>query len=74
MEIEDYSGGGFHITFKNGQLVYFGVCSHCFGGREHPIIGTPDGDEFYALPLTEKQLENIVGSPGRVYKVNEVRY
>jgi hypothetical protein len=74
METEAYSGGGFHITFSNGQVVYLGICSHCFGGREHPIIGTPDGHTFYSLPLTEQQLEDVFGPPSRIYKVNEVRY
>jgi len=74
MEIEAYSGGGFHITFRDGQVVYLGICSHCSGGRENPIIGTPDGDKFYSLPLTEQQLKDVFGPPSRVYKVNEVRY
>ena len=71
---EDYAGGGFHITFSNGRLVSLGICSHCSGGREHPVIGTPDGHTFYSLPLTEEQLEDVFGPPNRIYKVNEVRY
>ena len=74
LETEDYAGGGFHITFSNGRLVSLGICSHCSGGREHPVIGTPDGHTFYSLPLTEEQLEDVFGPPNRIYKVNEVRY
>lgn len=74
MEAETYSGGGFHITFKNGRLVSLGICSHCSEGREHPVIGTADGHLFYSLPLTEQQLEDLFGPPDRIYKVNEVRY
>jgi hypothetical protein len=74
METEAYSGGGFHITFNNGRLLSVGICSHCSEGREHPIIGTPDGNRFYSLPLTEQQLKDVFGMPDRVYKVNEVRY
>lgn len=74
IETEAYSGGGFQITFDNGRLQSIGICSHCTEGREHPTIGTPDGNKFYSLPLTELQLEEIFGKPNRVYKVNEVRY
>lgn len=73
-EDEAYVGGGFHITFNNGRFVSIGICSHCSGGREYPIVGTPDGDAFYSLPLTEHQLIDVFGSPSRIYKVNEVRY
>jgi hypothetical protein len=74
METEAYSGRGFHITFNNGRLLSLGICSHCSGGREHPVIGTPDGHAFYSLPLTDQQLKNIFGPPNRVYRVNEIRY
>ena len=74
MEKESYSGGGFHITFNKGHVVFVGICSHCSGGREHPVIGTADGHTFYSLPLTEQQLKAVFGPPNRVYKVNEVRY
>jgi hypothetical protein len=74
MEFDAYSGSGFHITFKNDRLVSLGICSHCSEGREHPVIGTKDGQLFYSLPLTKQQLEDIIGPPDRVYEVNEVRY
>ena len=73
-EEDAYSGGGFHIKFKNGRLNSVGICSHCAEGLEHPIVGTGDGKVFYSLPLTEQQLIDVFGQPGRVYKVNEVRY
>jgi len=73
-EEDAYSGGGFHIKFKKGRLKSVGICSHCSGGLEHPIIGTGDGKAFYSLPLTEQQLIDVFGQPSRVYKVNEVRY
>lgn len=73
-EYEAYVGGGFHITFDHGRFISIGICSHCSGGREYPIIGAPNGHEFYTLPLTEQQLIDVFGSPSRVYKVNEVRY
>ena len=73
-EDDAYTGGGFHIAFKNGRLASVGICSHCSGGREYPIVGTPDGQKFYELPLTERQLTEVFGSPIRIYKVNEVRY
>ena len=73
-EDDDYTGGGFHIKFKNGRLLSVGICSHCAGGIEYPIVGTPDGQQFYELPLTEKQVTEVFGSPNRIYKVHEVRY
>lgn len=73
-EDEVYAGGGFNIRFKEGQLLSIGICSHCAEGREHPIVGTPDGKHFYTLPLTEKQVIEVFGPPGRIYKVGEVRY
>ncbi|WP_339800438.1 hypothetical protein [uncultured Marinobacter sp.] len=73
-EYQAYVGGGFHITFDDGRFISIGICSHCSGGREYPVIGTPNGNDFYTLPLTEQQLIDVFGSPGRVYKVNEVRY
>jgi hypothetical protein len=48
--------------------------SHMENGRESPIVGTPDGQHFYELPLTERQITEVFGSPDRIYKVNEVRY
>jgi len=74
IEYDTYAGGGFNITFKEGQLISVGICSHCNEGRKNPIVGTPDGQHFYMLPLTEQQLIEVFGSPNRVYKVNEVRY
>jgi len=73
-EYDTYAGGGFHISFREGKIYYLGICSHCAGEREYPIVGTPDGQQFYTLPLTEKQIIEIFGSPDRIYKVNEVRY
>jgi len=73
-EDEVYAGGGFNIRFKEGQLLSVGICSHCAEGREHPIVGTPDGHHFYILPLTERQITEIFGPPDRIYKVGEVRY
>ena len=73
-EQDAYTGGGFHIVFKKNRVVSIGMCSHCAGAREHPVIGTPDGHAFYALPLTEQQLIEVFGQPKRIYKVNEVRY
>lgn len=72
-EYETYAGSGFHIKFDHGRLIYIGICSHCFGGREYPIVGVPDGHAFYSLPLTVQQLIEVFGVPSRVYKVNEVR-
>lgn len=73
-EDDAYSGGGFHVTFKNGRLLSVGLCSHCAEGRAYPVVGRPDGQKFYELPLTEGQVTEIFGSPDRIYKVNEVRY
>jgi hypothetical protein len=73
-EYDDYHGGGFYIAFKNGRLVSVGICSHCAGGRESPIVGTPDGQQFYTLPLTELQVAEVYGSPDRIRKVREVTY
>jgi hypothetical protein len=73
-EDDAYAGSGFHINFKNGRLSSVGICSHCSGDREYPIVGTPDGQKFYELPLTEKQVTEVFGSPIRIYKVHEVRY
>lgn len=73
-EYDAYSGGGFHINFKEGAFISLGICSHCSGNREHPIVGTPDGKTFYTLPLTKQQLMAVFGKPDRVYKVSEIRY
>ena len=73
-EEEIFAGGGFHIRFKNGQLLFVDICSHCANGRENPVVGTPDGQHFYTLPLTEQQVVEVFGSPKRIYRVNEVRY
>lgn len=71
---EVYAGGGFNICFKEGQLLSVGICSHCAGERESPVVGTPDGQHFYTLPLTQRQVTEVFGPPDRIYKVNEVRY
>lgn len=73
-EVDAYSGGGFHIVFKNNRLEFIGICSHCAQQREHPVIASPDGKALYSLPLTERQLVELCGPPKRKYKVNEVRY
>jgi len=73
-EYDVYDGSGFYISFKEGQLQYVGICSNCAGGREQPIVGTPDGQHFYTLPLTERQVVEVFGPPDRIYKVSEVRY
>ena len=73
-EEEIFAGGGIQIKFKNGQLLFVDICSHCANGRENPVVGTPNGQHFYNLPLTEQQIIEIFGSPKRIYKVNEVRY
>ena len=73
-EEDIYSGNGFDIIFKNGKLLSIGICSHCAGRREYPIVGSQDGKHFYTLPLTEQEVTEVFGSPDRIYKVNEVRY
>ena len=73
-ETRAYAGNGFHIDFKHGDLAFVGICSHCAGGRESPVVGTPDGGRLFALPLTEQQLREVFGAPQRIYRVNEVRY
>jgi len=73
-ENDVYSGGGFHIVFNNGNLLSVGICSHCAGGREHPMVGVPDEHAFYSLPLTEQQLIEAFGKPHRLYKGTEAKY
>lgn len=73
-EEDVYAGNGFHIRFKDGRLLSVGICSHCAGGREGPVVGTPDGQHYYALPLTQRQVTEVFGPAGRIFKVNEVRY
>lgn len=73
-EDEVYAGSGFNISFKEDQLLSVGICSHCAEGRAQPIVGTPDGEHFYTLPLTEQQVIKVFGPPDRIYKVGEVRY
>ncbi|RRJ82768.1 hypothetical protein [Aestuariirhabdus litorea] len=70
---EAYSGGGFYLRFEAGRLQFLGLCSHCAGGRQSPLIGRVGG-ELLGLPLTGTQLEALFGAPDRVYRVNEVRY
>lgn len=69
-----FAGGGFHIRFSNGRADYVGICSHCAGKVERPVIGSSTANVFHALPLTGQQLIEIFGEPSRLYKVNEVRY
>ena len=69
-----YSENGFHISFKNGKLLYMGICSHCADENESPVVGTLDREHFYTLPLTDQQVIEVFGTPKRIYKVNEVRY
>jgi hypothetical protein len=30
-EFEAYEGGGIYVSFKDGNLVFVGICSHCSG-------------------------------------------
>ncbi|UZD65753.1 hypothetical protein [Marinobacter sp. AN1] len=73
-ENDAYTGGGFHIVFREGRLLSVGICSHCAGQREEPVVGTPDGQHWYALPLTRQQVIDVFGHPDWVHRVNEVRY
>lgn len=73
-EDQIYAGNGFNIVFKEGRLLFVGICSNCAGGSEHPLVGTPDGQHFYSLPLTERQVVEVFGAPDRIYNVGEVRY
>ena len=74
MEEDSYAGGGFHVRFVDKRILSIGICSHCSGMLEHPVIGTSDGERYYSLPLTERQMIEVFGAPERIYKVNEVRY
>lgn len=69
-----FAGGGFHISFSNGRAEYVGICSHCAGKVERPVVGSGNTNTFYTLPLTAQQLFEVFGQPARLYKVNEVRY
>lgn len=69
-----YDGSGFNIAFKEGRFLSINICSHCAGRREYPIVGTPDGQHFYTLPLTEQQIVEVFGPPDRLHKVVEVGY
>lgn len=69
-----YEGGGFYIRFEGGRLASVGLCSHCSDGRASPVVGTPDGQRTYALPLTRVQLVDVFGEPSRERKAQEVRY
>ena len=71
---DSYEGNGFHISFRDGQLQAVGICSHCAGDRSSPVVGTPDGEHYYPLPLTERQITDVFGSPDRIRKVNQVYY
>jgi len=73
-DLDIYEKNGFNVSFKNGQLYSVSICSHCANGKESPVVGTPNGEHFYTLPLTEQQITEVFGSPDRVYKVLEVRY
>lgn len=73
-EYEQYSGAGFHIKFMDGRLVSVGICSHCDKIRQSPVVGTPDGLKFYALPLGEPELAEVFGASEKIRKVREVTY
>ena len=73
-EFDAYEGGGIYVSFKDGALVFVGICSHCAGERHSPVVGTPDGGHFYPLPLTERQVEDVFGSAGKKLRVREVMY
>jgi hypothetical protein len=69
-----YEGGGFFVAFKEGRLISLGVCSRCAGERHSPVVGTPDGLRFHALPLTQQQVEDVFGPAFAIRSVQEVRY
>lgn len=69
-----YTGEGYYIRFNSGRLALIGICSHCSDGPASPVVGTPDGQRLYALPLTRAQLVDVFGVPSREFKVQEVRY
>lgn len=73
-EYEEYQGNGFYVAFKNDHLISIGICSHCAGARESPVVGTPDGQQFYKLPLTKRQITEVFGKPDRINRVREVTY
>lgn len=69
-----YAGGGFHIRFSAGRLQSVGICSHCEGRIEAPVVGSRETGVLYRLPLTRQQLVDVFGEPERLDNVNEVRY
>lgn len=69
-----FEGNGIYISFREGKLIYFGICTNCGGKHFTPRIGDADGNALYPMPLTLEQISDIFGPPDRLYNVNEIRY
>ena len=67
--LEIFVGHGYRLEFIDNILVYAGISDISQGPK--PAIGISK-DKLYILPLTEKQLIEIVGKPDNIYKVLEV--
>ena len=71
---QSFEGNGIYISFKEGKLIYFGICTDCGGKHFAPRIGGATGNALYPMPLTLEQLSEIFGPPEKLYDVSEIRY
>ena len=56
---------GYMFEFKNKRLFYFQTREHVDGKQYTPMIGNKDGTKFYKFPISQKDLESILGAPDK---------
>lgn len=64
-EIKGFFVDGYMFEFRNKKLLYFSTREYVEGKKFITMIGTKDGKQFYKFPVTQKQLESILGKPDR---------
>jgi hypothetical protein len=56
---------GYIFKFRNKKLFYFST-RKCLKGKVYtPVIGDKDGAKFYKFPISQKDLESILGPPDK---------
>ncbi len=56
---------GYLFCFNDNNLVFFGTCRFRKGKEYTPMIGNADGTIFYKFPITQQQIEEILGKPDK---------
>ncbi len=71
---DSYQGGGIHVSFRQGRLIFLGLVSRQGGEQFAPQVAAPGSTVLQTLPLSRAQMEQVFGPPRRLYRVSEVRY